>query len=73
MNCDHVFLSAALEGADAHNFDNAFSILKTSYMCPHCKHTNLIAEVYEQTNRRLLKEVDASCITCNKKISLSYE
>lgn len=67
-----VFLNAAYEGAEFHSLGEGFSVFKTSYACPHCKRVKLIAEVYEQPNQRILKEVDVSCPTCDKKISLQY-
>jgi transposase-like protein len=65
-----VFLNAASEAIDAHSLGRSFGFNKTSYNCPYCKRAKIIAEIYEHSNQKSLKEVDVSCPACSKKITL---
>jgi transposase-like protein len=67
---NQVFLNAASEAIDAHSLGRSFGFNKTSYNCPYCNRAKIIAEIYEHSNQKSLKEVDASCPACNEKITL---
>ena len=65
-----VFLNAASEAIDYHSLGRSYDLSKTSYNCPCCKRAKIIAEIYEHSNQKSIKEVDMSCPACNERTTL---
>lgn len=62
-------LNAASEALDAHDEAKAHSVLTTSYDCPECGRTKLIAEVLEINDDEYRYDVDVRC-GCGAKATL---